>query len=73
MKRRREEAELFNTELVQSADKLKIELAISQQVELLGSHKLYDRISSNLKISKFEAHFAKVSLAARFMLYVVDS
>ena len=63
MKRRKEEAELFNVELVQSVDQVKIDSAISQQVSLLGSQRLYDRIDLNLKLSKFEAHFAKVFLS----------
>ena len=60
MKRRTEEAELFNTELVQAADPAKISSAVSQQISLLGSRRLYERINNNLKIAKFEAHFAKV-------------
>ena len=61
MKRRTEEAQLFNTELVQAADQGKISSAVSQQVALLGSRRLYERINTNLKISKFEPHFAKVN------------
>ena len=60
MKRRKDEAEMFNTELVQMVDQLQLDSAVAQQVELIGSHKLYERINHNLKISKFEAHFAKV-------------
>ena len=62
MKRRTEEAQLFNTELVQAADQAKISSAVSQQITLLGSRRLYERINNNLKISKFEPHFAKVNL-----------
>ena len=62
MKRRTEEAELFNTELVRAADPGKITSAVSQQISLLGSRRLYERIDNNFKISKFEAHFAKVNL-----------
>ena len=70
MRRRTEEAELFNTELVQAADPAKISSAVSQQISLLGSRKLYERINNNLKIAKFEAHFAKVNLpGARFPGY----
>ena len=65
MKRRTEEAQLFNTELVQAADQGKISSAVSQQVALLGSRRLYERINTNLKISKFEPHFAKVNLPSR--------
>ena len=64
MKRRREEAEMFNTELVLAADQDKISAAISQQIKLLGSTRLYERINNNFKIAKFEAHFAKVKLQA---------
>ena len=60
MKRRKDEAVMFNTELVQMVDQLQLDSAVAQQVELIGSHKLYERINHNLKISKFEAHFAKV-------------
>ena len=63
MKRRTEEAELFNTELVQAADPAKISSAVSQQISLLGSRRLYERIDKNLKLAKFEAHFAKVKHA----------
>ena len=59
MKRRTEEAELFNTELVQAADPAKISSAVSQQISLLGSRRLYERIDNNLKLAKFESHFAK--------------
>ena len=62
MKRRTEEAQLFNSELVQAADQAKISSAVSQQIALFGSRRLYERINKNLKISKFEAHFAKVNL-----------
>ena len=54
-----EKAELFNTEIVQAADPAKISAAVSQQISLLGSRRLYERIKNNLKIAKFEAHFAK--------------
>ena len=65
-----EKAELFNTELVKAADPAKISSAVSQQISLLGSRKLYERINNNLKIAKFEAHFAKVNLpGARFPGY----
>ena len=65
MKRRTEEAQLFNTELVQAADQAKISSAVSQQITLLGSRRLYERINNNLKISKFEPHFAKVNISPR--------
>ena len=52
-------AELFNTELVKAADPAKISSAVSQQISLLGSRRLYERINNNLKMAKFEAHFAK--------------
>ena len=70
MKRRTEEAQLFNTELVQAADQGKISTAVSQQISLLGSRRLYERINKNLKISKFEAHFAKVKLPSEGRQFV---
>ena len=48
MKRRKDEAEMFNTELVQMVDQLQLDSAVAQQVELIGSHKLYERINHNL-------------------------
>ena len=54
-----EKAELFNTEIVQAADPAKISAAVSQQISLLGSRRLYERINYNLKMAEFEAHFAK--------------
>ena len=40
----------------------KIDSAISQQVALLGSQRMYDRINKNMEEGKFEFLFAKVKL-----------
>ena len=57
---RYDQPELFMAELRKEADPDKIASAISQQVELLGSQSLYERIDNNFKEMKFEAFLAKV-------------
>ena len=42
--------------------KEKMDSAISQQVALLGSQRMYDRINKNMEEGKFEFLFAKVKL-----------
>ena len=42
--------------------KKKIDSAISEQVALLGSQRMYDRINNNMEEGKFEPLFAKVKL-----------
>lgn len=51
-----------NAELMKSADQNKINSAISQQIALLGSREMYERINRNFKERRFEALFAKVTL-----------
>lgn len=51
-----------NAELMKSADQNKINSAISQQIALLGSREMYERINRNFKERRFEALFAKVKL-----------
>ena len=55
-----DQPELFMEELMKEADPDKIASAVSQQVELLGSQSLYERINSNFKERRFEAFLAKV-------------
>ena len=57
---RYDQPELFMEELRKEADPEKIASAVSQQVELLGSQSLYERINTNFKEMKFEAFLAKV-------------
>ena len=52
--------ELFMAELMKEADQDKISSAIAEQVALVGSQSLYERINSNFKELKFEAFLAKV-------------
>ena len=47
-------------ELLEMADQEKISLAVSQQVDLVGSQSLYDKINKNFKEGGFDAIFAKV-------------
>ena len=57
-----DQPELFMTELMKEADQRQISSAVSQQVALVGSQSLYERINNNFKIGRFEAFFAKVFL-----------
>ena len=52
--------ELFMAELMKKADPDKISSAIAEQVALVGSQSLYERINKNFKELKFEAFLAKV-------------
>ena len=55
-----EEAVRENWKLITAgADKEKIEQVKQRQIDLLGSAKLYERINQNLKLTKFEAYFAR--------------
>ena len=60
-----EEALRENGKLIAAADKEKIEQVKQRQIDLLGSSKLYERINQNLKLTKFEAYFAR----EQFKLY----
>ena len=55
-----EEGRWMNDVLMESADQDKISSAVSQQIALLGSKKMYERINKNFKKERFEALFAKV-------------
>ena len=57
-----DQPELFMAELMKEADQHQISSAVSQQVALVGSQSLYERINNNFKIGRFEAFFAKVKL-----------
>ena len=65
MKSLQEEAVRENKKLIASSDKEKIEQVRQQQIDLLGSATLYERINKNLKLTKFEAYFAR----EQFKLY----
>jgi len=65
MKSRRDEAVLIQDKYVEDADASKIAQIKQQQVQMLGSEKLYERIKNNFKIGKFEAYFA----SEQFKLY----
>lgn len=65
MKILQEEAVRENMRLIAAADKEKIEQVRQQQIDLLGSATLYERINKNLKLTKFEAYFAR----EQFKLY----
>ena len=56
-----EDEKLFNAELMKSADQDKINSAISEQIALVGSRSIYERINKNFKEQRFEALFAKVN------------
>ena len=49
-----------NAKVMEAADPNKISSTVSQQVALVGSQGLYERINNNFKEGKFEAFFAKV-------------
>ena len=51
---------LINAKLMEAADQEKIDSALAQQIALVGSRRLYERINKNFKEVKFEALFAKV-------------
>jgi len=59
MKMRRAEAELKNVELVSITDESKVEKIKADQVEIVGSLKLYERINLNFRLERFEPFFAK--------------
>jgi len=59
MKTRRVEAELKNNELVTFTDHAKVDKIKSDQIEVVGSLKLYERINRNFKLEQFEPFFAK--------------
>ena len=50
----------LNTSLLEKVDQEKISLAVSQQVALVGSQSLYEKINKNFKEERFDAIFAKV-------------
>ena len=52
----------YNAELKEAADQEKISSAVDEQVALVGSRVLYERINSNFREGKFEAFFAKVKV-----------
>ena len=52
--------ELFMAELRKEADQEKISAAIAEQVALVGSQSLYERINNNFKKLKFEAFLIKL-------------
>ena len=47
--------------LLKVADPEEISTAVSEQVALLGSYSLYERMDNNFKLHKSEAIFAKVT------------
>ena len=49
-----------NAKLMKKVDQEKISLADSQQVALVGSQRLYEKININFKEKRFDAMFAKV-------------
>ena len=49
--------------LLKKADQEKISLAVSQQVALVGSQRLYEKINNNFKEGGFDAIFAKVCIS----------
>ena len=57
--------EFYHAKLIEEADQEKISSAFSQQVALVGSESLYERINNNFKEERFEAIFAKVNLENR--------
>ena len=60
------EPELFMAELMKEANQEKISAAIAEQVALVGSQSLYERINNNFKEMRFEAFLAKVKLKIWF-------
>ena len=52
----------YNAELMEAADPEKISSTVSQQVALVGSQSLYERINTNFKEGRFDAFYAKVKL-----------
>ena len=65
MKLRRDEALKINSKLIETADLDRIELVRQQQIELLGSELLYERVNKSFKLLRFEAYFA----SEQFKLY----
>eukprot|EP00092_Neocalanus_flemingeri_P002186 GFUD01002326.1.p1 GENE.GFUD01002326.1~~GFUD01002326.1.p1 ORF type:complete len:292 (-),score=86.97 GFUD01002326.1:45-920(-) len=59
MKMRRTDAELKNIQLVETTDKAKVDRILADQVEVVGSLTLYERINKNFLDAKFEPFFAK--------------
>jgi len=59
IKMRRAEAELKNVELVSITDESKVDKIKADQVEIVGSLKLYERINLNFRLERFEPFFAK--------------
>ena len=49
-----------NAKLLKKVDQEKISLAVSQQVALVGSQSLYEKINKNFKEANFDAILAKV-------------
>ena len=65
MKMRRINAEIKNYQLVEVTDKAKVAKILAEQVEIVGSRKIFERINTNFLKSKFEPFFA----AEQFALY----
>jgi len=59
MKLRRAEAESKNEELVDATDQEKVDKIRSDQVKIVGSSKLYERINKNFIEGRFDPFFAK--------------
>ena len=68
-----EQAKQYNAELIKMTDPDKISSAVSQQVALVGSQSLYEKINSNFKEERFEAFFAKVELLNQIFLSHLSS
>ena len=64
----RTNAELLNTELMKSADQDKISAAKEEQVKLVGSLSLYEKINKNFKELRIDALFAKVKLDVALLI-----
>ena len=63
------EAELLKADLMKKADPDKMSSAVSQQVALLGSRSMYERINNNFKELEFEPLLAKVNHSYCGLLY----
>ena len=63
----------YNAKLMKTADPEKISSVVSQQVALVGSQGLYEKINSNFKEGRFEAFFAKVKLESSILLFYLLS
>jgi len=59
MKMRRADAELKNKRLVEATDTTQVDKVVADQIKVVGSAKLFERISKNFEEVKFEPFFAK--------------